>query len=90
MNLPFLLQLNLEQNITLGPWPVLKGISPNLRHLAGNIKAPARSLGVVFDQNLNSEHHIKRSFFLHPRNIAKITPVLPMNNKQAFISSRLD
>ncbi len=71
----------------VGQDQVSKTTNPYLRHLADNIKPSARNLGVVFDQNLNFDHHIMKlvqSCLLQPRNIAKISSVLP------FISSRLD
>ena len=76
MSLNFL-QLNTDKTeiLVIGPDQVSKSISPYLRHLAGNIKPSARNLGVMFDQNLNFDHHIKSCFF----NIAKISPALVQN-----------
>lgn len=83
--------------MVIGPDQVSKSISPYFMHLAVNIKPSARNLGVVFDQNLNFDHHIKKLVqfcFLQLRNIAKISSALPKNVVEqiihAFISYRLD
>ena len=56
-----------------------------------------RNLGVIFDQDMSFNSHIKqisRTAFFHLRNIAKIRHMLPQNDAEklvhAFVSSRLD
>ncbi len=56
-----------------------------------------RNLGVIFDQNLSFDSHIKqisRTAFFHLRNIAKIRSILSQKDAEklvhAFVTSRLD
>ncbi|XP_072251172.1 uncharacterized protein [Leuresthes tenuis] len=56
-----------------------------------------RNLGVIFDQNLSFDAHIKlvsRTAFFHLRNIAKIRNILSQGDAEklvhAFVTSRLD
>ncbi|XP_072234405.1 uncharacterized protein [Leuresthes tenuis] len=56
-----------------------------------------RNLGVIFDQNLSFDAHIKlvsRTAFFHLRNIAKISNILSQGDAEklvhAFVTSRLD
>jgi len=56
-----------------------------------------RNLGVIFDQNLSFDAHIKqvsRTAFFHLRNIAKIRNILTQSDAEklvhAFVTSRLD
>ncbi|XP_068184064.1 uncharacterized protein [Antennarius striatus] len=60
-------------------------------------KTTARNLGVIFDQDLSFNTHIKqvsRTAFFHLRNIAKIRHILKRSDAEklihAFITSRLD
>ena len=57
----------------------------------------ARNLGVIFDQDLSFNSHIKqisRTAFFHLRNIAKIRSILSQSDAEklvhAFVTSRLD
>ena len=56
-----------------------------------------RNLGVIFDQDLSFNYHIKQTSmtaFFHLRNIAKIRHILSQNDAEklvhAFVTSRLD
>jgi len=56
-----------------------------------------RNLGVIFDQNLSFDAHIKlvsRTAFFHLRNVVKIINILSQDDAEkllhAFVTSRLD
>ena len=93
------LQLNPDKTevIIIGP----EGIQDEIKHFMGPSSAHftkvSKNLGVLFDSNLNFEHHIKKvvqTCFFQLRNIKKIKSLLTLQDLEklihAFISSRLD
>ncbi len=101
INCNFLL-LNSDKTevIVLGP-KHLRSTLPNdivmLNDITLASSTTARNLGVIFDQDLSFDSHIKqtsRTAFFHLRNIAKIRPILSQKDAEklvhAFVTSRLD
>ena len=93
------LQLNTDKTeiILFGPQKSTQILKNNLANLSINVKPIAKSLGVLFDSDLNFGAHIKRvvqTCFYQLRNISKIKPFLSRPNLEklihAFITSRLD
>ena len=101
MTCNFLL-LNSEKTevIVLGPKHLRNSLSNDITTLDGITLASSttvRNLGVIFDQDLSFNSHIKqisRTAFFHLRNIAKIRHILSQNDAEklvhAFVTSRLD
>ena len=65
--------------------------------LKENIRPHLRNLGVIFDQSMHLDNHVKsltRTCFFHLRNIAKLRSIISHSELElsvhAFISSRLD
>ena len=65
--------------------------------LSTTVRSKLRNLGVIFDQQMHFDHHIKsltRTCFFHLRNIAKLRSVVSHAELEmiihAFVSSRLD
>ena len=65
--------------------------------LQANIRPHIRNLGVIFDQSMHLDNHVKsltRTCFYHLRNIAKLRSIISHSELElsihAFISSRLD
>lgn len=93
------LQLNTDKTevLVIGPDHISSSISPHLGPLTVNTTQSARNLGVIFDQQLNFNQHIKslvQSCYIQIRNIAKVKPMLPRNILEQLIHtlifSRLD
>ena len=84
----------------LGPKHLRNSLSNEITTLDGITLASSstvRNLGVIFDQDLSFNSHIKqisRTAFFHLRNIAKIRHILSQNDAEklvhAFVTSRLD
>ncbi|MDF4350591.1 reverse transcriptase family protein, partial [Vibrio parahaemolyticus] len=96
------LMLNSDKTevIVLGPKQLRDSLSDDIVSLDGIALASAttvRNLGVIFDQDLSFNSHLKqtsRTAFFHLRNIAKIRPILTRKDAEklvhAFVTSRLD
>uniref|UniRef100_A0A3P9DQW7 Reverse transcriptase domain-containing protein n=1 Tax=Maylandia zebra TaxID=106582 RepID=A0A3P9DQW7_9CICH len=93
------LQLNADKTecLILAPENIKPQISQHLGAFSSSIKATARNLGIIFDQSLSFDVHVKsvtRSCFFHLRNIAKLRTIVSTTELEmlvhAFISSRLD
>uniref|UniRef100_A0A8C1SXW2 Reverse transcriptase domain-containing protein n=1 Tax=Cyprinus carpio TaxID=7962 RepID=A0A8C1SXW2_CYPCA len=96
------LQLNCEKTnmIIIGPKPITKTIhsfSLTVDTFTLSPSLHSRNLGVIFDNNLSFEHHIKqitRTAFFLLKNIARLCPSLSFSAAetliQAFITSRID
>ncbi|XP_029284776.1 uncharacterized protein LOC115006618, partial [Cottoperca gobio] len=96
------LMLNTDKTevIILGPKRLRNAFSNDIEALDGiNLASSTtvRNLGVIFDQDLSFNSHIKqisRTAFFHLRNIAKIRHILSQNDAEklvhAFVTSRLD
>uniref|UniRef100_A0A669ESL6 Reverse transcriptase domain-containing protein n=1 Tax=Oreochromis niloticus TaxID=8128 RepID=A0A669ESL6_ORENI len=93
------LQLNTDKTecLILAPENIKPQISQHLGAFSSSIKATARNLGIIFDQSLSFDAHIKsvtRSCFFHLRNIAKLRTIVSTTELEmlvhTFISSRLD
>ena len=86
--------------IVLGPKNLRNKLSKDILTMDGINLASSetvRNLGVIFDQDLSFNAHIKlisRTAYFHLRNIAKIRHILPQNDAEklvhAFVTSRLD
>lgn len=95
-----LLNSDKTEIIVLGPRHLRETFSSDLTGIDGIILAPSttvRNLGVLFDQDLSFNSHIKqisKTAFFHLRNIAKIRPILSQSDAEklvhAFVTSRLD
>uniref|UniRef100_A0A8P4G3Q0 Reverse transcriptase domain-containing protein n=1 Tax=Dicentrarchus labrax TaxID=13489 RepID=A0A8P4G3Q0_DICLA len=96
------LMLNSEKNeiLVLGPKNLRDSLSKDIVTLDGiNLASSTtvRNLGVIFDQDLSFNSHIKqtsRTAFFHLRNIRKIRHILSKTDAEklihAFVTSRLD
>ncbi|XP_078025737.1 uncharacterized protein LOC144463844 [Epinephelus lanceolatus] len=96
------LMLNSDKTevIVLGPKQLRDSLSDDIVSLDGIALASTttvRNLGVIFDQDLSFNSHLKqtsRTAFFHLRNIAKIRPILTRKDAEklvhAFVTSRLD
>ncbi|XP_037607481.1 uncharacterized protein LOC119477468 [Sebastes umbrosus] len=96
------LMLNSDKTevIVLGPERLRNKLSNDIVTLDGIALASSttvRNLGVIFDQDMPFNSHIKqtsRTAFFHLRNIAKIRHILSQNDAEklvhAFVTSRLD
>uniref|UniRef100_A0A8P4G3E0 Reverse transcriptase domain-containing protein n=1 Tax=Dicentrarchus labrax TaxID=13489 RepID=A0A8P4G3E0_DICLA len=96
------LMLNSEKNeiLVLGPKNLRDSLSKDIVTLDGTNLASSttvRNLGVIFDQDLSFNSHIKqtsRTAFFHLRNITKIRHILSQTDAEklihAFVTSRLD
>ncbi len=95
-----LLNSDKTEVIVLGP-KHLRSTLPNdivtLNDITLASSTTVRNLGVIFDQDLSFDSHIKqtsRTAFFHLRNIAKIRPILSQKDAEklvhAFVASRLD
>ncbi|MDF4316827.1 reverse transcriptase family protein, partial [Vibrio parahaemolyticus] len=96
------LMLNSDKTevIVLGPKQLRDSLSDDIVSLDGIALASSttvRNLGVIFDQDLSFNSHLKqtsRTAFFHLRNIAKIRPILTRKDAEklvhAFVTSRLD
>ncbi len=96
------LMLNSDKTevIVLGPKHLRDALSKDIVSLDGIALASSttvRNLGVIFDQDMSFNSHIKqisRTAFFHLRNIAKIRNILSKNDAEklvhAFVTSRLD
>ncbi|MDF4341033.1 reverse transcriptase family protein [Vibrio parahaemolyticus] len=96
------LMLNSDKTevIVLGPKQLRDSLSDDIVSLDGIALASAttiRNLGVIFDQDLSFNSHLKqtsRTAFFHLHNIAKIRPILTRKDAHklvhAFVTSRLD
>ena len=101
MTLNFLmLNTTKTEVIVLGPKHLRNKLSKDILTMDGINLASSetvRNLGVIFDQDLSFNAHIKsisRTAYFHLRNIAKIRHILPRNDAEklvhAFVTSRLD
>ncbi|XP_033932863.2 uncharacterized protein [Pseudochaenichthys georgianus] len=101
MTLNFLmLNTTKTEVIVLGPKNLRNKLSKDILTMDGINLASSetvRNLGVIFDQDLSFNTHIKsisRTAYFHLRNIAKIRHILPQNDAEklvhAFVTSRLD
>nr|XP_033957654.1 uncharacterized protein LOC117460383 [Pseudochaenichthys georgianus] len=101
MTLNFLmLNTTKTEVIVLGPKNLRNKLSKDILTMDGINLASSetvRNLGVIFDQDLSFNAHIKsisRTAYFHLRNIAKIRHILPQNDAEklvhAFVTSRLD
>ncbi|XP_078025739.1 uncharacterized protein LOC144463847 [Epinephelus lanceolatus] len=96
------LMLNSDKTevIVLGPKQLRDSLSDDIVSLDGIALASSttvRNFGVIFDQDLSFNSHLKqtsRTAFFHLRNIAKIRPILTRKDAEklvhAFVTSRLD
>lgn len=95
-----LLNSDKTEVIVLGPKHLRNALSNNIASLDGitlSSSTTVRNLGVIFDQDLSFNSHIKlisRTAFFHLRNIAKIRHILSLKDAEklvhAFVTSRLD
>ena len=95
-----LLNLDKTEVVLFGPERFREKLSSYIVTLEGISLASGstvRNLGVIFDQNLSFDAHIKlvsRTAFFHLRNIAKIPNILSQGDAEklahAFVTSRLD
>uniref|UniRef100_A0A8D0CS33 Reverse transcriptase domain-containing protein n=3 Tax=Sander lucioperca TaxID=283035 RepID=A0A8D0CS33_SANLU len=95
-----MLNSNKTEVIVLGPKHHRTSLSKYIATLDGIALASSttvRNLGVIFDQDLSFNAHLKqtsRTAFFHLRNIAKIRNILSQNDAEklvhAFVTSRLD
>ena len=92
------LQLNPDKTeiLFIGPECIQAEIQQSLA-ITANFTKSSKNLGVIFDNNLNFELHVKKvvqTCFFQLRNIAKIKSLLTPQDLEklvhAFISSRLD
>ena len=96
----FMLNTDKTEVIVLGPKNLQNKLSKDILTMDGIHLASSetvRNLGVIFDQDLSFNTHIKsisRTAFFDLRNIAKIRHILPQNDAEklvhAFVTSRLD
>lgn len=93
------LQLNTDKTETLiiAPDSAISGIKQHLGDLSHSAKPSLRNLGVVFDESMSLEHHVKllwKNCFFQLRNISKLTSMVSKHELEmiihAFVSSRLD
>lgn len=96
------LMLNSDKTevILLGPKLLRSSLSKDIATIDGIAiasNATVRNLGVIFDQDLSFDSHIKqttRTAYFHLRNITKIRPMLSQKDAEklvhAFVTSRLD
>lgn len=93
------LQLNADKTEVLifGPDNLQSAIRQNLSALSSSSRSCLRNLGVISDQSMSFEAHVKTqiwSCFFHLRNIAELWSLVSRNEMEmlihAFISSRLD
>ena len=95
-----LLNSDKTEVILLGPKQHRNTLSNDLALLDGFTLAPrttVRNLGVIFDQDISFNSHMKqisKNAFFHLRNIAKIRHILSQKDAEklvhAFVTSRLD
>ena len=95
-----LLNSDKTEIIVLGPRHLRESFSSDVTAIDGISLAPSttvRNLGVLFDQDLSFNSHIKqisKTAFFHLRNIAQIRPILSQSDAEklvhAFVTSRLD
>uniref|UniRef100_A0A8C9XHM2 Reverse transcriptase domain-containing protein n=1 Tax=Sander lucioperca TaxID=283035 RepID=A0A8C9XHM2_SANLU len=95
-----MLNSNKTEVIVLGSKPLRTSLAEDIITLDGIALASSttvRNLGVIFDQDLSFNAHLKhtsRTAFFHLRNIAKIRNILSQNDAEklvhAFVTSRLD
>ena len=95
-----LLNSDKTEVIVLGPKHLRNSLSNDITTLDGITVASSstvRNLGVMFDQDMSFNSHIKqisRTAFFHLRNISKIRHILSQTDAEklihAFVSSRLD
>ena len=95
-----MLNSNKTEVIIIGPKHLRDDFSNVVIHLdsiALSSTNEVRNLGVIFDQDLSFDSHIKsvsRTAFFHLRNIAKIRNFLSFKDAEkiihAFVTSRLD
>ena len=95
-----LLNSDKTEVIVLGPKHLRNTLSNDIATLDGITLASSttvRNLGVIFDQDLSFNSHIKqisRTAFFHLRNIAKIRHIMSQKDAEklvhAFVTSRLD
>ena len=95
-----LLNSDKTEVIVLGPKHLRKQLvndTVTLNDISLTSALTVRNLGVIFDQNLSFDSHIKeisRTAFFHLRNISKIRSLLSLKDAEklihAFVTSRLD
>ena len=95
-----LLNSDKTEVIVFGPKHLRDTLSNDIATLDGITLASSttvRNLGVIFDQEMTFNSHIKqisKTAFFHLRNIAKIRRILSQNDAEklvhAFVTSRLD
>ncbi|XP_039668677.1 uncharacterized protein LOC120566361 [Perca fluviatilis] len=95
-----MLNSNKSKVIVLGPKHLRTSLSKDIATLDGIALASSttvRNLGVIFDQDISFNTHLKqtsRTAFFHLRNIAQIRNILSQNDSEklvhAFVTSRLD
>merc|ERR1712035_125569 len=87
------LMLNSDKTevILLGPKHLRNSLSKDIVSLDGIALASnttVRNLGVIFDQDLSFNSHLKqtsRTVFFHLHNIAKIRPILSLKDAEKFV-----
>ena len=100
MTCNLLLNSDKTEVIVFGPKHLRNTLSNDLANLDGITLASSttvRNLGVIFDQDMSFNSHIKqisRTAFFHLRNISKIRHILSQQDAEkiihAFVTSRLD
>lgn len=83
--------------LIVAPDSIVPKVADALGPLKDYVRPSIRNLGVIFDQSLHFDTHIKtvtRTCFFHLRNIAKLRSVVSFSELEmiihAFVSSRLD
>ena len=93
------LQLNLKktESLIVAPEHSIPAIKQSLGPLSAHAQSTVRNLGVIFDQSLSLDSHVRQligSCYYQLRNIAKLRSVVTRIEMEmiihAFISSRLD
>ena len=93
------LQLNADKTevLIIASDSIVSKVAQCIGSLSSAVQSSLRNLGVIFDQAMYFDHHIKsltRTCFFHLRNIAKLRSVVSQPELEmiihAFISSRLD
>ena len=83
------LQLNTDKTevLIIASDSIAPKVAKSIGSLSSAVRSNLRNLGVIFDQAMHFDQHVKsltRTCFLHLRHIAKLQSII------SFISSRLD
>ena len=93
------LQLNTDKTevLIIASDSIAPKVAKSIGSLSSAVRSNLRNLGVIFDQAMHFDQHIKsltRTCFFHLRNIAKLKSIVSQPELEmiihAFISSRLD